>query len=101
MYNSNGYIPAPRNLDDIILPPQFDPLIDKIAEDVHERWSFGRYSSGWRYGEKRDDEKKLHPDLRPYSELDDEEKSYDRNTAVQSIKLLVALGWTLTPPSEE
>ena len=51
---------------------------------------------GWTYGEKRDDDKKHHPCLIPYSELSEEEKAYDRSTSFETLKLIVKLGYKIT-----
>lgn len=70
-------------------------LTEKIAENVHENWAMGRIADGWIYGETRDDEKKMTPCLIPYSELPEEEKEYDRRTALQTLKTIIALGYTI------
>ena len=89
------YKPEPVDTSNVELPEELIGLTEKIAENVHENWAVGRMSEGWTYGEKRDDDKKTTPCLVPYSELSDSEKEYDRNTAIQTIKLIVALGYTI------
>lgn len=70
-------------------------LTEKIAENVHEVWAAGRISEGWTYGEKRDDSVKKTPCLVPYSELPENEKDYDRNTAIETVKLIISLGYKI------
>ena len=41
------------------------------------------------------DKLKTHPDLVPYEELSEGEKEYDRNTAMNTIKLVIKLGYDL------
>ena len=77
------------------MPQELLELTEKIAENVHENWSIGRIADGWTYGETRDDEKKTTPCLVPYAELTDSEKEYDRVTAIQTLKLIVALGYKI------
>ena len=89
------YIPKPIDTSTIILPDDLIALTEKIAENVHEVWAQGRISQGWTYGEQRDDENKKTPCLVPYSELSDSEKEYDRNTAIETLKLIVALGYKI------
>ena len=89
------YTPKPIDTTKIKLPEELLPLTEKIAENVHENWAAQRMSEGWTYGEKRDDAKKQTPCLVPYSELTESEKEYDRNTALESIKLIVALGYKI------
>lgn len=53
-------------------------VVDAIAENAHEVWARQRMESGWTYGEVRDNDLKKHPMLKPYSEIPDSEKEYDR-----------------------
>ena len=89
------YTPKPINTDNIVLPEDLIVLTEKIAENVHDVWSVGRIKEGWVYGEKRDDTKKEHPCLVPYSELSESEKEYDRNTAMETIKLILSFGYKI------
>ena len=89
------YTPHPIDLGDIELTPQLEQLREAIAENAHEVWAAGRIKEGWTYGPERDDKLKKHPDLIPYSELPDGEKQYDRETAMNTIKLVVKLGYDL------
>lgn len=89
------YTPKPVDTSAVTLPEDLLRLTEKIAENVHENWSVGRLADGWTYGEKRDDEKKTTPCLVPYSELSESEKEYDRNTAMETLKLIVALGYKI------
>ncbi len=89
------YKPKPMDTSMIILPDELLELTEKIAENVHENWSEGRISEGWIYGEERDDAKKTTPCLVPYAELSEIEKEYDRVTAMQTLKLIVALGYKI------
>ena len=89
------YTPNPIDTTNIKLPEELLALTEKIAENVHENWSVGRISQGWTYGEKRDDIKKETPCLVPYSELPESEKEYDRNTALETLKLIIKLGYDI------
>ncbi len=92
------YQPKPIDTSKIQLPEELLALTEKIAENVHENWSVGRIREGWTYGKQRDDEKKTTPCLVPYDELSEEEKSYDRITAMETLKLIVALGYRIEKP---
>ncbi len=94
------YTPHPVQLDDVELTPELEQLREAIAENAHEVWAAGRISEGWKYGPRRDDELKTHPDLVPYAELPESEKRYDRNTALNSIKLVMKLGFDLVKRQE-
>lgn len=89
------YKPEPINTKNVSLPDELLELTEKIAENVHEIWALGRVSEGWTYGEERDDASKTTPCLVPYSELPENEKEYDRNTALETLKLIVALGYKI------
>ena len=79
-----------------MLPKELEALAENIAKNVHEVWSAGRMKDGWTYGEERNDAKRQHPCLVPYEELSEEEKEYDRNTSVETIKLILKLGFKIT-----
>ena len=89
------YTPHPMDIGDVELTPQLESLREAIAENVHEVWAAGRIREGWTYGPERNDILKKHPDLIPYSELSDGEKSFDRETAMNTIKLVIKLGYEI------
>lgn len=95
METDNVYIPHPVDTADIQLPEELESLAEEMAKNVHEVWAETRIRQGWRYGRQRDDEKKTHPCLVPYSELPEEEKEYDRNTSVSTLKLIIKLGFNV------
>jgi hypothetical protein len=51
---------------------------ERLAILEHQRWTCDRRLNGWRYGEQRDEVHKLHPDLKPYEELSETIKDFDR-----------------------
>lgn len=89
------YQPKPVDTSLVQLPQELMELTEKIAENVHENWAQGRIAEGWRYGPVRDDARKLTPCLVPYAQLPEAEKEYDRNTALQTLKMIVALGYQI------
>ena len=89
------YVPEPIDLKDVKLPNEIIELCELIAKNVHDVWSQNRFKEGWTYGEKRDDKLKTNPCLVPYEQLPEEEKAYDRNTAMETLKLIIKLGYTL------
>ena len=89
------YIPAPIDTSDIKLPEELNPLLEAMAKNVHETWAKERMNQGWTYGEKRNDAKKQHPGLVAYEDLPEEEKIYDRNTSVETLKLIKKLGFRI------
>lgn len=89
------YKPNPADTSKVILSSDLLELTEKIAENVHDVWAAGRINEGWSYGEVRDDTKKETPCLVPYSDLPESEKEYDRNTALETVKLIIKLGYEI------
>ena len=89
------YIPQPIDTNGVALPDELMQLVEKMAKNVHEVWAETRIAQGWTYGEKRDDEKKTHPCLIAYEDLPEEEKEYDRNTCLGTLKLIMKLGFRI------
>lgn len=87
------YCPDPIDTSTIQLTADIEQLTELLAENTHEHWARQRLADGWRYGLVRDDENKQHPCLIPYKELPEEEKVYDRQTAMETLKAIVALGY--------
>ena len=94
------YDPKPIKTSAIELSKDIVELTERLAENTHEVWARERMGQGWRYGEKRDDEHKLHPCLIPYEDLPESEKDYDRQTALETIKVILALGYRIESPEE-
>lgn len=89
------YIPNPLDTSDVKLPDELETLVEQMAKNVHEVWAETRIKQGWTYGEQRDDKLKTHPCLVPYEELPEDEKEYDRNTALGTLKLITKLGFRI------
>jgi len=89
------YEPKPIDTIDVTLDDDIMKLGELLAENTHEVWAEQRIRDGWTYGEVRDDAKKEHPCLVPYSELSDSEKEYDRSTSLQTLKLITKLGYKI------
>ena len=90
-----SYTPKPIDTGMIELPAELLALTEQIAEQVHEIWAAGRIAEGWTFGEQRDDARKQTPCLVPYAELPEAEKEYDRNTALNTLKMVLALGYRI------
>ena len=92
------YRPAPRDTSSVSLPPGIAGLTELLAKNTHENWARQRMNDGWKYGPRRDDQKKEHPSLVSYEKLSDSEKEYDRRTAIETIKTILALGYRIEKP---
>ena len=90
------YTPQPVDTNDVVLPKELNQLAEKMAKNVHEIWSQTRISQGWTYGPERNDVEKKHPCLIPYEELPEEEKVYDRNTSIETLKFILKVGFDIS-----
>ena len=89
-------MPQPIDTSDIRLPEDMIGLIEQMAKNVHEVWAQSRIEQGWTYGPERSDALKQHPCLIPYEELPEVEKAYDRDTSLQTLKLICKLGFKIS-----
>jgi hypothetical protein len=89
------YRPRPIDTSKIVLDGDLVALTERLAENAHDIWAAQRMAEGWRYGPERDDTAKTHPDLVPYADLPDSEKQYDRNTAMETLKAIIAMGYRI------
>jgi hypothetical protein len=70
-------------------------LIELLAENAHDVWAVQRIGDGWTYGPERNDTTLKHPDLVPYRDLPTEEKKHDREMAMQTLKVILAMGYRI------
>ncbi len=89
------YVPKPIDTSDVELSKELLDLVEDLAENTHEVWATGRIEEGWVYGEERNDDKKETPCLKPYSQLPENEKEFDRNTAMETIRLIIKMGYKI------
>ena len=94
------YNPKPIDLSDVELTEDLNELREAIAENAHDVWAVERQAQGWTYGEQRDDNKKETPCMVPYSQLPDSEKIFDRDMAMNTLKLVKKLGYDLVKREE-
>ena len=90
------YQPKPVDTADVTLPENLKALVEKMAKNTHDIWAETRISQGWRYGDERNDALKTHPCLVEYEDLPENEKEYDRNTSIGTLKLILKLGFFIT-----
>ena len=89
------YNPQPIDLSNVELPEELNELREALAENAHDVWAVERMAQGWKYGPKRDDDKKENPCMVPYSQLPESEKVFDREMAESSLKLVKAIGYDI------
>jgi hypothetical protein len=92
------YRPVPADTSGVAVTKDILDLTELLARNTHENWAHQRISDGWRWGPGRDDEKKEHPCLVAYDDLPEQEKEYDRRTALETVRLMLALGYRIVSP---
>lgn len=93
-----SYKPAPLPTSHVKLSPEIHDLTEALAKNTHDVWAKERMAQGWRFGPERNDARKEHPSLVPYEQLSEKEKVYDRNTAMETLKAVLALGYRIVKP---
>ena len=91
------YEPKPVDTSAIPVSPELNVLVERLAQNAHDVWAAQRRTEGWQYGPNRSDVEKTTPCMVPYEELPEAEKKYDREMAVQSIKLVQANHFRVVP----
>ena len=59
-------------LNRVVLNLDLVKFVGDFAANQHANWVFEKQGSGWVYGPTHSEERKRHPNLRPYEALDDE-----------------------------
>jgi hypothetical protein len=72
-------------------------IIEVLAEIEHQRWCIEMFERSYTHGPDRNDEKKTHPDLLPFEELDEVAKEKDRQSARLISSHLQHVGLTARP----
>jgi class 3 adenylate cyclase len=93
------YKPTPFDVCGVNLSRDILELTELLARNTHDRWAKLRLADGWRQGPERSDQRKEHPGLVPYDQLSEVEKEYDRQTVLEAIKTLLAMGYAIQPPA--
>lgn len=73
--------------------------VEHMAELEHGRWNVERLRDGWRYGSRRDDARKLHDCLVPWSGLPEDIREYDRQAVRAFPEILAKAGLAVRRPS--
>ena len=93
---SEQYIPRPIDTSRIQLDESILRLAELLAKNTHDVYVAARLADGWTLG-PRSDENKTNPTLIPYECLSEEEKEYDRRTSQEVLKVILSLGYQLSP----
>lgn len=89
------YTPKPIDTPDVVLSRELHELAEVLAKNVHEIWAQKRMSEGWKHGPARNDALKEHPCLVSYEDLPESEREYDRSTAGETLRAIIAIGYRI------
>ncbi|XP_034937910.1 ryanodine receptor isoform X2 [Chelonus insularis] len=89
------YNPQPINTSNVVLNNDLNQIVQKFSEHYHDAWASRKLENGWTFGESWSDANKTHPRLKPYSVLNDYEKERYKEPVRESLKALLAIGWSV------
>lgn len=92
------YTPAPLDTSHVAIGSELAQLTELLSRNAHDVWARQRLADGWRWGPERNDARKEHPGLVPYDRLSESEKELDRQTAMETLRAILALGFRIVPP---
>ncbi|XP_074985826.1 ryanodine receptor 3 isoform X13 [Caretta caretta] len=95
-----NFDPKPINTINLTLPEKLEYIVSKYAEHSHDKWACDKSNSGWKYGVSLDENMKTHPLIRPFKTLTEKEKEIYRWPARESLKTMLAMGWSLERTKE-
>nr|6J6O_A Chain A, Ryanodine receptor [Plutella xylostella] len=89
------YNPQPINTSSVALNNDLNTIVQKFSEHYHDAWASRKIENSWVYGENWSDSQKAHPRLKPYNMLNDYEKERYKEPVRESLKALLAIGWSV------
>jgi hypothetical protein len=75
--------------------------IEELSEMEHRRWLAFHRMGGWQYAKDPKVSARLHPSIRPYFDLDDDEKKKDRDNVTGVFSNLAMVGQVVVPFSSD
>lgn len=97
---TKDWCPEPIDFSGLALPDELTPLIELLAENVHNVWASERLREGWTYAPVRNNQCKQTPLLVPYQALPEAEKAYDRNTVLETLRGVQHYGFEIKKVTE-
>jgi len=79
---------------DVLVKRVIKHYLELLAEAEHDGWQEHRAKNGWTLGD-RDDDRKRHPSMKPYRELDDSERKKDRDAVTAYPEILAKIGYRI------
>jgi DNA-binding NtrC family response regulator len=80
-----------------VVAAELNDMIEILAKASHRAWFRKRESEGWVWGPKRieTDEAKTNPDMKPYNDLSEAQKSYAREEARAVLRAILDEGYSI------
>ncbi|KAK5854224.1 hypothetical protein PBY51_015313 [Eleginops maclovinus] len=100
MDTEGPFDPQPVDTSSVSVPERLEFVVNKYAEHTHEKWSLDKFANGWVHGEQQCENAKVHPRLKPYRALAEKEKEAYRSAIKETIKTMLAFGWTVERTKE-
>ncbi|KAM9345211.1 ryanodine receptor 2-like [Symphorus nematophorus] len=101
LMDTDGHFdPQPVDTSNVSVPERLEFVVNKYAEHTHEKWSLDKFANGWVHGEQLCESTKVHPLLKPYRALAEKEKEAYRWAIKETIKSMLAFGWTIERTKE-
>uniref|UniRef100_A0A671YWR5 Ryanodine receptor 2 n=1 Tax=Sparus aurata TaxID=8175 RepID=A0A671YWR5_SPAAU len=100
MDTEGHFDPQPVDTLNVSVPERLEFVVNKYAEHTHEKWSLDKFANGWVHGEQLCENTKVHPRLKPYRALAEKEKEACRWAIKETIKSMLAFGWTIERTKE-
>ncbi len=72
-----------------------DDELEDLAEQEHARWVEMMCELGWHYGPQRDNARRIHDQLKPWSELDEPNRDKDRGAVREIPRILAVAGFAI------
>jgi hypothetical protein len=94
---ATGCMLVPMPLPDPDEPPFAftDEQVELLARQEHDRWVQAKLDDGWRFGQPRNNELKLHDQLVTWEELDETNRNRDRDPVREIPKMLELTGFRI------
>ena len=70
--------------------------LEQMTRMEHESWMKHLTDNGWRFGEKRDNARRLHPSLRVFDALTADDREKTRQGVTNALRILESLGYRST-----
>lgn len=69
--------------------------LELLSQEEHARWMDDKLANGWRYGAQRNDANKIHDQIKPWAELNEENRQLDRDAVSQLPQTLELAGFKI------